>query len=504
VLPLDSRQARIARRLLDAEGPTSVEGLASELGLTARVVRYNLGSVEGVLRGSGLRLVRRRGLGVWVDGPQAARAAVRQGLDTDHGPSVVETVDRRASVMVDLLDVSPDPVPLERLEASLAVSRATIRRDVRAIEAWLEGHRLHLARIPGAGVAVRGSELDVRGGLVAIVLETVPAHVLADHAGLTSAAARPTDRSSIGLGAFVASLGLPTFRALLEPELHGDDDPGLLTATIALAVVARRVGAAHPARLAAGRLRSLLDHPTSEAAARIAGGMTAATGIAFSQHDVAAITESLLGLVELPDTDTMPSTRERRLIDRIVTRASERLHPSLADDPQLRAGLLEHLRRLRVRLRYGVPVSNPLQQEVRQRYPEVFLVATDILAEVGPIGGTATPPEEAGFLTMYLAGSLERHRLRPKIRVTVVCPAGMATAWILVSRLLAEFPQVEIVRVVSKAAFELDERDQATDLIVSTVPLDASETARPSLVVSPLLHERDVRRLSRVLGAPAH
>jgi mannitol operon transcriptional antiterminator len=105
---------------------------------------------------------------------------------------------------------------------------------------------------------------------------------------------------------------------------------------------------------------------------------------------------------------------------------------------------------------------------------------------------------------MYLAGSLERHRLRPKIRVTVVCPAGMATAWILVSRLLAEFPQVEIVRVVSKAAFELDERDLDTDLIVSTVPLEATDGAGRSLVVSPLLRERDVRRLSRVLGAPAH
>ena len=64
----------------------------------------------------------------------------------------------------------------------------------------------------------------------------------------------------------------------------------------------------------------------------------------------------------------------------------------------------------------------------------------EILAEVGAVGGTAIPPEEVGFLTMYLAGSLERQRLRQKIRVTVVCPAGMATAWILVSRLLAEFP----------------------------------------------------------------
>jgi len=52
--------------------------------------------------------------------------------------------------------------------------------------------------------------------------------------------------------------------------------------------------------------------------------------------------------------------------------------------------------------------------------------------------------------------------------------------------------------------FELDPEGPATDLIVSTVPLDRDDDVGPSLVVSPLLRERDVRRLSRILGAPAH
>jgi transcriptional antiterminator len=273
---------------------------------------------------------------------------------------------------------------------------------------------------------------------------------------------------------------------------------------VALAIAARRVHQGHQARLAGGRLRSLLDHPAADIAARISARMTDAIGKPLSDPDVAAITESLLGLVELAETRRLAGTRELRLIERIVHSAAERLHPSLEEDPQLRESLLEHLRRLEVRLRYGIPASNPLEDEVRSRYPEVFAVASDVVADVGSVGGVAIPPEEVGFLTMYLAGSLERHRLRPKIRVTVVCPAGMATAWILVSRLLAEFPQVEIAQVVSKAAFELDAVARATDLIVSTVPLGDGDEFGPSLVVSPLLRERDIRRLARILGTPAH
>jgi mannitol operon transcriptional antiterminator len=504
VLPLDTRQSRIARRLLEGAEPLNVETLASDLDLTPRVVRYNLGSVDAFLRPSGLHLVRRRGVGIWIDGEEGRRRALIARLDTTVGPAVVDATERRARVIVALLDAFPEPVRLESLEVDLGVSRPTVRRDVRAAERWLEGHRLHLRRRPGVGIVVLGSETEVRGGLLAILLDSVPASDLADEAQMPSAAARRRDAAATGVAPFVADLNLPTFRAILEAEAGEADDRGLLTASVALAIAARRISRGRPARLAGGRLRSLLDHPASEIAGRIAARMAAAIDQPLGNADVAAITESLLGLVELADTRTIPGTRELRLIDRIVTLAAQRLHPSLAEDTQLRDSLLEHLHRLRIRLRYGIPVSNPLQSEVRSRYPEVYAAATEVLAEVGSVGGIAIPQEEVSFLTMYLAGSLERHRLRPKIRVTVVCPAGMATAWILVSRLLAEFPQVEIAQVVSKAVFELDPEGPATDLIVSTVPLDRDDDVGPSLVVSPLLRERDVRRLSRILGAPAH
>lgn len=54
--------------------------------------------------------------------------------------------------------------------------------------------------------------------------------------------------------------------------------------------------------------------------------------------------------------------------------------------------------------------------------------------------------------------------------MTVVCPAGKATASILVSRLLAESPQLEVVQVVSKTVFEHEAGDVVSDLIISTVP----------------------------------
>jgi mannitol operon transcriptional antiterminator len=510
-LPLDTRQSRIARRLLETVGPASVDDLAVELKLTDRMVRYNLASVESVLSDHGLRLARRPGVGIWIEGPPSARASLLTALDRSTGPAVLDSADRRGRILLELLIASPDPVRSEALEERLGVSRPTIRRDMRDAEDWLEQHRLHLRRMPGRGIAVAGSEVDLRGGLLAIVLEIVPQRVLERRAqgtpgGGEAGPAQPPRfeprPAADDIEGFLDQLDLATFHGILGDELRDldDHDPTVTTAALYLAIAVFRIRAGRAVRLGGGRLRSLLDHPASASAARIAAAVERAAGMALGRTDVAAITESLLGLTQLVDVAARPEAIDVRYIDRIIAAAARRLHPSLASDEQLRTSLSEHVRRLHVRLRFGLPVSNPLQQEVRKRYPDVYRAAAEILEEVGPVAGSDIPVEEIGLLTMYLAGSLERHRLRPKVRVTVVCPAGMATAWILVSRLVAEFPQIEVVRVVSKSAFETEPGDEP-DLVVSTIPLDDLPPTAFSVVVSPLLREADVRRLSRILSA---
>ena len=505
VVPLDSRQASITRLLLTEARPATVEAIASELNLTGRIVRYNLPSIDTFLRPEGLRVMRRRGVGVWVTGDEDRRHAILSSLGAVAGPRVLDGDDRKLRVLAALLDASPRPMHIADLEEVLSASRPTVRRDVRAAETWLEGHHLHLQRLPGVGIAVRGTEIDIRKGLLSLVLEGVPAEQLLSEMD-TSNDLHPVAAESRGLAEFAARLDLPTHRKILSAQLLQSDDNGpmAMVATLYLAIVTRRVRAGRQAELQSGQLRSLIDHPVAAAAARIAGAVEAEAGLVLGDADVAAITEFLLGFVELVDASLATQQDDQAIVDHLVAEAAARLHPSLAEDVQLRRSLGEHLRRLRVRLRYGLPVSNPLDHEVRERYPDVYRVASEIVAALHPIGDAVVPHEEVGFLTMYLAGSLERNRLRPKVRITVVCPAGMATAWILVSRLSAEFPNVEVTRVVSKTAFEEDLDAGSSDLVVSTVPLDEQPASLQFVVVSPLLREKDLRRLSRFLGEPAH
>jgi hypothetical protein len=160
-LPLDSRQARIARRLLETIGPASVDDLATELKLTDRMVRYNLASVESVLAGHGLRLARRRGVGIWVEGTPSARRELLADLDGSAGPAVLDPTDRRGRILLALLIASPDPVRSEALEERLERARDArggcrpgSRRGIRGRgQGPLHASRRRLIRVGAAGPA---------------------------------------------------------------------------------------------------------------------------------------------------------------------------------------------------------------------------------------------------------------------------------------------------------------------------------------------------------------
>ena len=131
---------------------------------------------------------------------------------------------------------------------------------------------------------------------------------------------------------------------------------------------------------------------------------------------------------------------------------------------------------------------------MRERYPDVYDVAVEVGALIESAMQVPIVEDEIGFITMYLSGAMERARLRPRRRALIVCPSGMATVWVLVSRIQAEFPELDLVEVLSERGYEELPHGEF-DLVISTVPL--VENNMPVVVVSPLLSATDVSRLAR-------
>ncbi len=498
---LDSRVIRMTRWLLDQTEPRSTADLAADLGLTERVVRYRLGVVETYLRSKGASLTRRRGLGLLVEAPDDVRDEILSDLgERVAAPRVYAPEEREHLLIAGLLWAFPNVAPLERLNLDLEVSKTSARRDLQRCEPWLERNGVPLVRKPGKGLVLVATERQVRRAMVQLVLEAVPEDVLVELATTDFADARQVHvRVPSGLRDRLAELPI---RACAEAvrtcatelgSLAGNSD---LVLALYLAVSSARSNAGRGIRLDPGNQLSLVDHPAAVPAGLLAAELDRAHVAALEAAEVASVTEYLLGLHALAAVQR-EHVDVSAILDEVLDYASDKLHPSLKEDAELRHGLALHLGRLAVRIRHGLPVHNPLLEEVQDRYPDVFEVATDLSVSMSRnFGVDHVGADEVGFITMYLSGALERAHLRPRRRALVVCPSGMATAWVLVSRIQAEFPELTISEVLSARAFEDLPGDLEFDLVISTVSLEA---ALPVAVVSPLLPQADVARVTALL-----
>ncbi len=492
--PLDSRVIRIVRWLLSQTEPRATAELARDLGLSQRIIRYRLGPVENYLEDFGATLERRRGSGILVVADSAVRNAIVDDLNSrSDSPRVYAPEERSRLMIAGLLWAFPGLTSLDELQGDLGVSKTSARRDLQLCEPWLERNGLPVLRRPGRGVGVVGSERRIRQVMVQLLLEALPRGLL--QAYVRSDVGEPealAGRVPVGLRERLDVLPIGPIAAMVRASpLAGRlaTDQGEVVFVLYLAVSLARVQQGRHVEMEAGLQRLVMEHPVAESVSALIPGLEAIVGEHLDSAEIGAVTEYWLGLDTVNEAAPL-RTLDDGLLDVLLVTAGDQLHAALADDVELRAGLASHLERLVVRLRHGLPVHNPLLGEVRTRYPDVHRVARLLADQIEEQLGDSVAEDEVGFLTMYLSGAMERARLRPRRRVLVVCPSGMATAWVLVSRIQAEFPEFDLVEVLSEGSYEsLDHAD--FDLVISTVPV--RETAAPVVVVSPLLSAGDVK-----------
>lgn len=496
---IDTRVIRITRWLLDQQRPRSTAELAAELGLSQRVVRYRLDQVERYLHGHGAELVRRQGLGLIIETTDALREKIMTDLlARPQAPRVYAPEERIRLLLAALLWTAPQVSSLEDLHEELEVSKTSARRDLHACEEWLERNGLPLVRRAGKGISVVGSERRIRQVMVQFTLESVPEDVLRLQMGNDARSReQSTVRVPVGLRERLFALPLAETAAIVRHSTLGEtltSGRSDVVFALFLAVSVTRLQAGHRVSVEAGLHRSVMDHPVAASVQTMVPDIEQILGWGLPTEEVAAITEYLLGLDALDAVSTETMTITGELLDRVIDTAGERLHVALGDDRELRRGLALHLSRLSVRLRHGLPIHNPLRGEVTTRYPDVYSVAADIATLIDEELSLSINDDEVCFITMYLAGAMERARLRPRRRALVVCPSGMATAWVLVSRIQAEFPELELVEVLSERGYEALSHDQF-DLVITTITLE--EVNAPVVVVNPLLSASDVARVAR-------
>jgi len=513
-MPLNSRSKALLVLLLRADGPMTSEDLAGRLNLTRRMVRYHLDAAERWLNTRQAPLTRKPHYGFEIETTREAKAALLRELKQVTSEDIVLCPGERIHLILLLLFTQEEPLLVKQLWTQFGVCRTTIFGDLNEAQEWLETHMLYLLRRANYGFQLMGQEHHIREAFVSLLLEIVgrtQLPILCSSSALSFSlppSSLPADLyqapiESINSRLSYARTLVNSWESTLEAELTDD---AYLSLVLYLAITMDRIAKGKHAE-PKPTFSQVWDQRRGRRSGRIViERMQRYLGCKLPDGDLDCIelqlsTARMRRSATTPGGEAEPWELELKMtVDAVLDEASAYLHPWLKVDPQLRSSLTCHLRPAWHRLRAGLPISNPLLKDIQEYDGYVYQVAkrcADILAsKVGKL----IPAEEIGYIAMHLAAAMERVRpqKRRRCRVLVVCGEGSATAWMLVSRLRNEFPDIDIT-AVKPARHVLEQDLRGADVVVSTCPVDTG--AVPVRVVSPLLSSEDVAALRQLLTA---
>lgn len=184
------------------------------------------------------------------------------------------------------------------------------------------------------------------------------------------------------------------------------------------------------------------------------------------------------------ETDTMVN-----LATELISYVSSSTGYYIDQSPQFLHGLITHLRPLINRLQEGVFVGNPIKEQIKEDYPQLFLSIKHYFNQHALLD---INDDEIGFLTLHFGVNIDSLKAVPNIKTLVICTSGIATSRMLTKRLLDHFPQMTIIEQSSLLDL-IQINTLEYDLIISTVKLN-----NPSfdyIHVSPMLEERDAQQI---------
>jgi mannitol operon transcriptional antiterminator len=177
---------------------------------------------------------------------------------------------------------------------------------------------------------------------------------------------------------------------------------------------------------------------------------------------------------------------------------NKRLNVGIECDNQLMGGLKQHLSPALYRLTMGMEVRNPIINEIKEYYRDLFDAVDYSCRHVFSKYNLVVPDNEIGYVTMHIGAALERQQgIESRLQVLIICPNGISTAKILLGKLKRRFPEIDGIDVCSLRDME-EKICGDYDIILSTVEI-SKKLDSDIIVISPFLPNRDIDRVRALI-----
>ncbi|CAA7600115.1 protein-Npi-phosphohistidine-sugar phosphotransferase [Acididesulfobacillus acetoxydans] len=495
-MELTVRQKFILHNLIE-KGPLTLKGLSQQIDVSERTILRETSALNEWLKPYKLRISDSAGL-LRLNGQKKELDAIRERQQEIPLLWMLNQEQRQALITAQLL-LADEPIKSAYFSHQFNVVEATIVFYLDKIETWLKNKGLVLIRKRGYGLEVEGSDWHKRNAFVDLVYSYQPMSEL-----LSFLYEDVQDYPLLAF--FKVTFGedmLQAVKGLME-KLNRQglfpNDIRFFGAFMHILISIKRTDSHAPIRLPEEAVRDILTSAEFDFMTDIRAVLEE-QGIKFPESELAYLAVHLKG--DKTFSEGTPGTKElgfdlEDLVREAVYIVEKKLSLPINVDQQLLTGLVQHIDPALYRLSRGLEVRNPIIDDIKQYYPNLYQAVEQACKLVFSKYNLVIPESEVGYVTMHIGAAIERqHGAENKLSALIICPNGLSTAKMLSSKLTRNFPEIDRIEVCSLR--EMNEKLKAGyDMVLSTVSLD-KKTDEDVAVVSPFLSQDDLEAVNSLI-----
>ncbi|HEP2417617.1 TPA: BglG family transcription antiterminator [Streptococcus pyogenes] len=467
--------------------------LAEVIGMSDRTVRKYLKELISSLPEHGAHIISKQGRGycLEIDHSMAFDIFWQESVTSKKRladvTQVEESVDREDYVLHKFFfeDAVQD---FEELCQELYISRTTLKHVLAGIKERIIPYQLEL-EITHQHIQIKGKEEDIR-------------HFIMDYFFVTSF---DNTLSTMVGNTFLEGINFAEIMIIVLDECRDAklklSDFVMNNLVLHIALMVQRIRSGCPLELFSIPI-AIRQSDEYQVALRILYRVEEVMGIRFPKEEANYIALHLK-VKHSVGKHWQDDNTDEKLQDHLkacIAKISQLTDMTLETDTNLFQGLLAHMMPLTTRLENHIQLTNPLTEEIKSQYPEIFTLTKQTFSDLLVCQKNDVSDDEWAYISLHLMAAIERYPNRHKLRVLVVCATGYGSAMMLKNRLEKEFEgRLRIVDVISY--YEItEERLKTVDLIISSISLANLMFLTPVITVSVFLSNQDIETIRQFIG----
>ncbi|HWO77482.1 MAG TPA: BglG family transcription antiterminator [Bacillus sp. (in: firmicutes)] len=181
------------------------------------------------------------------------------------------------------------------------------------------------------------------------------------------------------------------------------------------------------------------------------------------------------------------------ICERLVTDFESKACVTFQNKNHVIETLYQHIKPAYFRMKYRIPISNPLLDQIKKEHKELYFIVKELLHPIESLLNITVPDEEIGFITIHFGALLEKPKqlLPKKKKAVIVCPSGISSSLMVKHQLESLFSEISVEKNLSLKEFNNSSLSDF-DIVFSTVPL---KTNRNYYLVKPIMTPMEKSRL---------